>query len=205
VFVAPGNGRVEDLVVRGGATVFPGMQRRLSASAVDDDQTPVDLDPSTVRWSAERGTVTGGLFKAPRYGDRTVLVRAWTWQASGSTRVRVLGALRSLELPTRRLSIPEPTSAPTILTVTGRDAQGYTAPVEATDLDLDYDPAVVKVEPAGDALKITPVAKGGTLITISAGGQTVRLPTTVGVNTSTIYEFDNPDEHLRWITNGTAG
>ena len=205
VFVAPGNGRVDDLVVRGAASVFPGLHRRLSVAAIDDHQTPVELDLSEVRWSTEAGTVAGGLFKAPRSGDKTVRVRARTWRADGYTRVRVLGALRSLELSSRRLSIPEPASAPTILTVTGRDAQGYTAPVEATDLELDYDPAVVKVEPAGDALKITPVATGGTLITVGAGDQTVKLPTTVGVDTTTIYEFDNADEDQRWITNGTAG
>jgi 3',5'-cyclic AMP phosphodiesterase CpdA len=33
----------------------------------------------------------------------------------------------------------------------------------------------------------------------------VKLPTTVGVETQTIYEFDHADEDKRWITNGTAG
>jgi 3',5'-cyclic AMP phosphodiesterase CpdA len=205
VFVAPGNGAVEDLVIGGVPKVFPGLHRTLSVAAIDDHKTPAELDRAAVGWTAEAGSVAGGLFKAPEQGDRTVRVRATTATARADEQVRVLGRLRSLELSTRRLSIPEPTSAPTILTVTGRDGQGYTAPVEAADLELEYDPAVVRIQPAGDALKITPVAQGGTLITIGAGDQSVKLPTTVGVNTTTIYEFDNADEHQRWITNGTSG
>jgi hypothetical protein len=208
VFVTPGNGKVEDLVVTPGsgkAKVFPGLHRTLEATAVDNHQTPVELDRSDVHWTATAGSVAGGLFAAPAAGDQTVRVRATTDTASIDTRVRVLGKLRQLELSSRRLSIPEPTSAPTTLTVTGRDAHGFTAPVEAADLELDYDPAIVKIQPAGDALAVTPVAKGGTLITISVGDQAIKLPTTVGVETTTIYEFDNPDEDKRWVTNGTSG
>ena len=165
VFVSPGNGKRRG-PGRAAATasVFPGLHRTLTVAAIDDHQTPVELDGSDVRWTAEAGTVAGGLFTAPerrrphgaRPGDDGHRRRRPRSSACSAR-------LRSLELSSRRLSIPEPSSAPTILTVTGRDAQGYTAPVEAADLELDYDPAVVKIQPAGDALKITPVAKGGTL------------------------------------------
>jgi hypothetical protein len=205
VFVTPGNGKVEDLVVSGTPAVFPGMHRTLTAAAIDSHQVPVALDGSAVRWTAKAGSVSNGLFAAPDDGDRTVKVRATTATAGADTPVRVLGRLRRLELSSKRLSIPDTAVAPTILTVTGRDAQGYTAPVEAADLDLEYDPAVVRIQPAGERLKITPVAKGGTLVRISAGGETVKLPTTVGVETSVVYEFDNADEDARWVTNGTAG
>ena len=205
VFVAPGNGKVEDLVVAGTPKVFPGLHRTLTAAAVDSHQTPVDLDAAAVRWNAQQGSVSGGLFAAPQDGNQTVRVRATTATAGADTPVRVLGKLRQLELSSKRLSIPDTASAPTILTVTGRDAQGFTAPVEATDLDLVYDRAVVKIQPAGEQLRITPVTKGGTLVQISAGGETVKLPTTVGVETSTVYEFDAADEDKRWTTNGTAG
>ncbi|HTE62633.1 MAG TPA: phosphodiester glycosidase family protein [Solirubrobacteraceae bacterium] len=208
VFVAPGNGKVEDLVVTpgsGDARVFPGMHRTLSVSAIDDHQTPIGLDRGDVKWKAKAGSVDGGVFAAPDDGNRTVRVRTKSGKARTDTDVRVLGRLRTLELSSKRLSIPEPTSAATTLTVLGRDAQGFTAPVEAADLELGYDPAIVKIQPAGDALRISPVANGGTLVTVTAGDQTVKLPVTVGVETTTVYEFDNPDEDKRWITNGTAG
>lgn len=208
VFVTPGNGRAEELVVTPGdgeAKVFPGLHRTLKATALDDHQAPAPLDQSTVHWTAAEGSVAGGVFAAPAEGDRTVRVRATTDSARTDTAVRVLGRLDQLELSSQRLSIPEPTSAPVTLRVTGRDAQGFTAPVEAADLDLSYDAKVVKIQPSGDALRITPVGVGGTLVTISAAGKTVKLPTTVGVNTSTIYEFDHEDEDQRWTTNGTAG
>ena len=208
VFVSPGNGRVEDLVlnpVDGRGRVFPGMHRTVIAAAVDDHQTPVALDEDTVRWQASGGSVRDGVFRAPPSHERDVRVRASSGPAEGTTRILVLGRLQQLELSTSRLSIPEETSAPVTLRVIGRDRHGFAAPVEAADLQLSYDEKVVRIEPSGDALRITPVAAGGTLITISAAGETVKLPTTVGVETKTIYEFDSPDETSRWVTNGTAG
>ncbi len=121
------------------------------------------------------------------------------------TSVRVLGPLHTLELSSKRLSIADVAGPATTLQVTGRDAEGFSASVEAADLGLDYDARIVRIQPSGDALRIIPVGNGGTVITVSAGGQTVKLPVTVGVETTTIYEFDNPDEQQRWVPNGTAG
>jgi hypothetical protein len=206
VFVTKGNGQVEDLVVTPEEPrVFPGLHRTLKASAVDDHQAPVALDRGTVRWSATDGSVEGGAFRAPAGGDRTVTVRSTTDTARTDTKVRVLGTLDGLELSSKRLSIADATGPATTLKVTGRDAQGFTAPVEAADLELDYDEGVVEIRPQGDALRVTPVAKGGTLITISAGGKTVKLPTTVGVETATLDEFEADDEDKRWVVNGTSG
>ncbi|MGX6447004.1 phosphodiester glycosidase family protein, partial [Patulibacter sp. S7RM1-6] len=209
VFVKPGNGQVEDLVVTpaggGEATVFPDMHRAFNAAAVDSNQTPVELERGEVRWSASAGTVDGGALKAPADGDRTVTLRATSSTARTDTKVRVLGKLDQLELSTGRLSIAEATSAPTTLKVTGRDAHGFTAPIEASDLELDFDPKVVKVQPQGDALRVVPVATGATVISVTAGGKTVQLPTTVGVETKTLHEFDAEDEDKLWTVNGTSG
>ena len=207
ILVEPGNGKVEELVVTPGAPaakVFPGLRRSFAAGAVDSNLTPVVLARGDVRWSTDAGTIDNGLLQAPNAPDSALRVRATADSAQEDTRVRVLGKLVSLELSTKRLAFAD-TAKETTLVVTGRDAQGYTAPVESADLDLDYDASVVKISPQGTALKVTPLKKGATLLTVRAGGQTVKLPTTVGVDTTEIYGFDAADENTRWGTNGTSG
>ncbi|WP_210650306.1 phosphodiester glycosidase family protein [Nocardioides sp. SYSU D00065] len=210
VFVAPGTGKAEQLVVTpgtGDAKVFPGLHRTLSAKAVDDHLTPVPLAPGAVRWSTSAGAIDGGLLAAPATAIGPITVRGTTDGAAGQARVRVLGPLRTLELSSNRIAITDPVPANAVqLRVTGRDAAGFTAPVESPDLELDYDRAVVRITPSGTGLKITPVADGGTVLVLRAGGQTAKLPITVGVQTVRPYAFD--DEYAgngRWTTNGTAG
>jgi exopolysaccharide biosynthesis protein len=208
VFVTKGNGRVEELVVTPNgekAKVFPGLHRTLKVAAVDDHQVPVELDRGHVRWSASEGSIDNGAFRAPASAARALTVRATTDTARTDTKVRVLGQLRTLELSSRRLSIPDVASGPVTLKVTGRDAHGFSAPIEAADLDLDYDANVVRVQPQGDALRVTPVSKGGTVVTLRVGGETAKLPTTVGVETRTLHEFDDPAETSAWTPNGTTG
>lgn len=207
VFVAPGNGKVEDLVVtpaKDQARIFPGLSRTFHAKAVDDQLTPVEIARGDVRWSAKGASASGGLLQAPADATGSIELRATTDGAQTDTDVRVLGKLDRLELSRTRLSFPD-TSGSVKLTVTGRDPHGFTAPVEAADLDMDYDRSVIRVVPSGTGLKIIPLADGGTMLTIRAGGKTATLPTTVGVTTTELYKFDHDDEDTRWATNGTGG
>jgi hypothetical protein len=206
VFVEPGSGRVEELIVSpDDARVFPGLHRRLSVRAVDDHLTPAELDEDDVRWSTSGGRIDDdGRLRAPTHHARSVRVRARARRAATTTDVRVLGPLRSLELSSRRLSIPD-TTKPVTLTVTGRDAKGYAAPVDATDLELDYDRSVVRIRPAAGGLEIAPLRTGATVVELRAGGETAKLPVTVGVETVELYRFDHADEAQRWVVNGTAG
>lgn len=207
VFVTRGDGAVRDLVVTPDgedAKVFPGLHRTLTATAVDSHQTPVAIGRGDVRWSADEGSASDGVLRAPADASGSIRVRATTDGAQADTPVRVLGPLRTLELSSERLSFADATKS-TTLRVVGRDAQGFTAPIEATDLELDYDRRVVKITPSGSALKVAAVADGGTVITVKAGGQQAKLPTSVGVSTDHVYTFDAADEASRWTTNGTSG
>jgi exopolysaccharide biosynthesis protein len=207
VFVAPGNGRVEDLVVSPDgdeARVFPGLHRRFTARAVDDHLTPVAIDADDVRWDSDGGSIEDGVLRAPGRPDSSVRVTARAGRARTRTRVRVLGRLHALELPSRRLSLPD-LSATTTLAVTGRDREGYAARVEPADLDLDYDDSVIAIRRVAGGIEVTPRRTGATLVEIRAAGQTVALPVTVGVETVELYRFDHADEAQRWVVNGTAG
>lgn len=210
VFVAPGTGRAEELVVTPGAEdakVFPGLHRTLTAKAVDDHLTPVALARGDVRWSTSAGTIDSGLLAAPRNASGTITVRGTADGAAGSTRVRVLGELDALETSTARVSITDPVAANAVqVRVTGRDAQGFTAPVEMADLDLEYDARVIRVQPSGTGLRITPLTDGGTVLVARAQGRTVKLPITVGVQTVRPYAFDDEAAATgRWTLNGSTG
>jgi exopolysaccharide biosynthesis protein/3',5'-cyclic AMP phosphodiesterase CpdA len=217
LFVAPGDGQVHDLVVQGAdqndagddqPRVFPGLHRTLTAKAVDDHQTPVRIARGDVRWSAiGGGQVDNGQLAAPADATGTITVRATTDTAQQDAKVRVLHPLDRLELSSARLSFAGTgEDEAQTLTVTGRDDQGYTAPVEAEDLDLDYDRSVVKIQPSGAALKVVPLKAGGTVLTVKAGGRTEQLAISVGVQTVDAYDFGSEKgvENKRWKFTGTA-
>lgn len=208
VFVAPGNGKVDDIVVTpgdGDAKVFPGLSRTLTAKGIDNHDTPVPLARGDVRWSTDEGTVDGGLLRAPQNAEGTIKVRSTTDEAQTDTKVRVLGKLARLELSSERLSITEPTAANAVtVRVTGRDGQGFTSPIEAADLDLEYDKSVLRVTPTGTALKVTPIGNGGTVMQVKVAGETAKLPISVGVQTHQAYDFQDEGVVARWTNNGTA-
>ncbi|MFD3457945.1 phosphodiester glycosidase family protein, partial [Streptomyces sp. NPDC058691] len=212
VFVIKGDGELNQLLVKpapgqtaadGDVKVFPGLHRVLSAVGVDNHQTPVAVDPQSVQWSAREATVEGGTLTAPQaHGPVTVDATAGGVQGHGT--VSVLGPLTSVEPSSQLLSIAAPTSDDaTTVSVTGRDGEGYTAPIDPQDLSLDYDHDVVDVKSVGGKLRITPLANASTILKISVGGVSAQLPITIGVQTKTVYDFDD-DVLARWRNNSTA-
>ncbi|RKQ91392.1 3',5'-cyclic AMP phosphodiesterase CpdA [Solirubrobacter pauli] len=200
VFVTPGSGQVDELIVTPEAPrVFPGLHRTLKVKGVDDHDTPVA--PGTVTWT---GADAGGRVAAPADATGTLTATAKSGTVSEEAKVRVLGKLRTLELSSARLAFADadPSAART-LRVEGRDRQGYTAPIELADLDLSYDTSLLEVEQSGELLKLTPIKAGGTTLVFKAAGEQVKLPVTIGVVTQTAYTFDHADETTRWSTNGT--
>jgi|GEM_PF-734893 len=210
VFVAPGSGKPEELVVTPDEPrIFPGLHRTLDVKAVDGNAVAVPIARGDVRWTAKGGSVSGGLVAAPADAKGTITVRSTIDDALTETKVRVLGRLRSLELSSDRLSIPETTSDPVTLRVTGRDAHGYAAPVEASDLDLEYDARVVRIAPGGTGLRVIPKGNGGTVLTVKVAGEEAKLSITVGVETKHVHDFQQQDvgdpPKPMWKTSGTAG
>lgn len=213
VFVAKGDGKLHQLLVRpapgsaaadGGVKVFPGLRRALVAAGVDSHRTPVTVGAASVHWSARGASVKGGTLTAPAKAHGTITVDARAGAEKARQKVTVLGAVDAVELSSARLSMADatPDDAATV-SVTGRDGQGYTAPIDPRDLSLDYDHKVVDVRPVNGKLKITPLTAASTLLTVSVGGRSVQLPITIGVETKTVYDFDD-DVLARWTNNSTA-
>ncbi|MEV4299734.1 phosphodiester glycosidase family protein [Microbispora rosea] len=213
VFVAKGDGKLHQLLIKpapgaasadGGVKVFPGLHRALIAQGVDDHQTPVTVDPASVRWSGSGASVTDGVLAAPDKQRDQINVKAKVGGEVAHEKVTVLGPVTGVELSSQRLAIADATpAAAATVSVTGRDDQGYTAPIDPQDLSLDYDHSVVDIRPVDGTLKITPLTDAGTILTISVAGRSVQLPITIGVQTQTVYDF-NDDVLARWRNNSTA-
>ncbi|HEY4277566.1 MAG TPA: phosphodiester glycosidase family protein [Conexibacter sp.] len=214
VFSDPGDGTIHRLIVNAngddptttgvGARVFPGLHRTLTVKAEDNQDAPVAVQPSAVRWSTDTGAIDNGQLAAPANATGTIDVHATTDTASQETSVRVLRPLHSLELSAPRLSFSTATaSAAQTLAVTGRDDQGYATPIELEDMQLGYDHSLIEVTPDPRGLKITPLAAGGTDLTVRVGGQTEVTAVSVGVQTQDVYDFDDNGAGTRWRANGT--
>ncbi|WP_433379047.1 phosphodiester glycosidase family protein [Actinoplanes sp. CA-142083] len=203
VFVSPGDGKLHDLLIdsAAGDKVFPGLHRPLVAKGVDNHQTPVAVNQKSVRWHAVGGSIKDGVVRA---GSKKIFVTASEGHEIAAKRIEVLGALDQVELSAERLSIADATAdqAATV-SVTGRDNQGYTAPIDPSDLKLTYDHSVVEVQSVGGNLKVVPLKAAGTILTVTVAGKSVQLPITIGVQNVTAYEFSD-DVLARWRNNSTA-
>jgi exopolysaccharide biosynthesis protein len=213
VFVTKGDGELHRLLITpapgatsadGGVKVFPGLHRALVAQGVDDHETPVTVDPASVRWSGSGATVTGGVLTAPPEPRTQINVKAQVGKHQAREHITVLGRLADVAPSSRSLRFADATPADdTTLSVRGRDDQGYTAPIDPSDLSLDYDHGVVSIQPVDGQLKIAPLTDAATILTITVAGRSVRVPITVGTQTSTVYTFDD-DVLNRWHNNSTA-
>ncbi len=199
VFVKPGDGKAEQLVLPDGARIFPGLHTTLTAKAVDDDEAPVD---AAVTWSG----APGGVVHAPSDATGDITVSASAGSAHADTKVRVLHPLRTLELSSNRLSFADATpDLAQTLKVNGRDDQGYAAPIELQDMTLGYDHDVLKIEQtAAGQLKVTPLKAGGTTLDVKVADQDEQVAVTIGVVTQNVYRFNHADEVARWNVNGTS-
>lgn len=212
VFVEPGDGAVHHMFVVPGPhdgsaeeslRVFPGTHLDLNAQATDDHQAPVKLAEGAVKWTASSGTITNGLLAAPAKAKGTITVGATSGGVTTEVPVRVLDPVRNIELSTERISISEAKSEDAVsVTVTGKDDQGWKAPVEYSDLKLTYNHEVVELSPEGGKLKITPLKVGGTTVLIEVNGVKAELPISVGVETLVPYTFAG--KAANWGDNSTA-
>ena len=97
-----------------------------------------------------------------------------------------------------------PDDAQTV-TVTGRDAQRFSAPIEVEDMTLDYDHSMIQVDQSSPGtLEITPLQSGSTTLDVKVGDLDQPVAIGIGVVQQTVYTFNHADEVSRWNVNGTA-
>ncbi|GAB2986881.1 phosphodiester glycosidase family protein [Saccharothrix stipae] len=171
--------------------VFPGLTRRLVADGHDETYGPARDDAH--RWRTARADVgrvdPDGVFHAHRPG--TTKAVAHRGGVTGEVELTVLGALAGLSATTSRLSLPE-VGGTSALGVVGRDAEGFTAPVEPADVVLHYDRSVIDVVPGADgSLLVTALRPGATTVEARVGAHVVRVPVTVGLEERLLAGFDD--------------
>ena len=138
------------------------MHRSLVARAIDNTETPVPLAEGAVTWKLEQGSIENGVLAAPQNADGPIAVEAADGSVHTSTQVRVLNPVKKLELSTEKLSIAEPIAADAVVvSVTGRDDEGYSAAIEPEDLNLEDDHSVVEITPRGRQAEDHPTDQRG--------------------------------------------
>lgn len=209
LFAAAGSGQVHAYDVRAvvptgdapasdALRVFPGLHRTLVGKGYDETRAAVDTAPA--EWTTTDAAVADvsraddgtGVVAGGEPGTATV--RAATpaddGVATGTADVTVLGE------PVR-LSVPEPVvtladaEATASLTVVGHDADGFSAPVEARDVEVAGGQGVAALEPAADgSFTVSALAgSGAATFTLTAGDLSVDVAVAVSLDEKVVADF----------------
>ncbi|NNJ07034.1 multidrug transporter [Streptomyces sp. PKU-MA01144] len=179
--------------VRGGhpERVFPGLTRRLTAAGYDETYGPAEGAP---HWYA-RNPLAGragpdGVFTARHSGSTDVIARRGS--ARGVIRLTVLGELDRIRPSVRRVGLAD-AQASGRFGVLGLDAHGTSAPVEPSDVRLDYDRSLFDIAPDAEGFTVRartaePVAGR---VTATVAGRSTVVAVTVGLAAHQVASFDD--------------
>ncbi|MEU4361615.1 phosphodiester glycosidase family protein [Promicromonospora sp. NPDC023987] len=208
LFVPAGSGRVAAFDVRttvpaaDADRVFPSLHRTLVGKGYDDAMGPVDAGPSS--WRTRNGSVASvrdGVVTGRKPGSTVVTAASLgrSGLATGTTEIEVLGELvrTGVETPVIALDDAEAT-APLVLT--GYDARGFAAPIEARDVTVSVaEPAetpVAELVPVADgSFEVRALAPvGGTTFELSVAGPdgedlTTEVAVTVSLEEDVVADF----------------
>lgn len=172
--------------------VFTGFQRTLIGRGYDETRSPVKQDPTS--WSSgdrRTATVKDGIVLGQEQG--TVNVRAGRGVAVGATKVQVLGRPTQLTVDHSVVNLERKGSSK-LLSITGRDSQGFTAPVEPADLKVDNpNPGAFSVErtPDGQFLVTATGDEGTGTVTFRNGNLTAEVAVAVPLEVRLIDDFSD--------------
>ncbi|MDH2425844.1 phosphodiester glycosidase family protein [Sphaerisporangium sp. TRM90804] len=211
LFAARGSGRLKGFWVetaadpaaapgvgptRGGRPdrVFTGLTRKLVARGYDETYGPAEGAP---RWhsTGPAGTVDeAGVFRGRVAGD--VTVKASRGTARGEIKLTVLDRLTRLGATADRVTIASP-EATGRFGVVGFDRDGFTAPVEPSDVKLTYDTSAFAIAagPDGDFVVTPRKSYGSALVTAEVAGVRTAVPVSVGLESRTVAGFE---DGARW-------
>lgn len=184
LFSAPGSGHLNGLRLSNADPVFTGLHRTLSATGYDETYGPADT--GRLHWSgADRdGVVTGG---SP--GAKTVTVSARGVHAQ--EKVSVLPALNRITVPQGEVDVVA--GQPGTFSVTGYDATGESAPIDPSDVCLEYDHALVDIRPtANGTFSVRPRTSAGTgVVTVHVGDRVTTVGVAIGLVAKQVTGFED--------------
>ncbi|MFF3439815.1 phosphodiester glycosidase family protein [Streptosporangium sp. NPDC002721] len=182
--------------------VFLGLTRTVTATPHDEVYGPVRGEPA-VRWTATHGDAKNGVFRAKLPGTATVT--AFSGSKHGSTKIEVLGPAVRLDATNPSVNVANATATASF-GIVGYDRHGNSAPIEPSDLRLEYDETLLKVTPgaAGGFTVAAARESGAGLITVRAGELTTVVAVTVGVEKKVLADFDDAAKWTAGSARGTA-
>ncbi|WP_369068600.1 phosphodiester glycosidase family protein [Kineococcus terrestris] len=208
--------------------LFPGLAREVRALALDASGAPAGA-PAPVWTSSDPGTAAVAPGPAGPAGPvgpvgpvagtaalrggapGTARVRASLQEVGGEREVLVLGRLAGLSLITDAADgsgaevpvLPAAGDSADVV-VLGRDAEGRAAPVDAREVAVRTDPAVLRAEALPDGrLRLSAVAvpaAGGTRVGLAAAGVSASAGVSVGLRA---VRVDDLADAGRWSAAGT--
>ncbi|GAA3202478.1 phosphodiester glycosidase family protein [Nonomuraea helvata] len=170
--------------------VFPGLTRRLTAAGYDETYGPAAGTPSWRANPAVHGVIRDGKFHALVPGQTTVT--ASRGGAKGTIDLTVLQPLERLGTTADRLGLAGADGVATF-GVVGYDRNGNSAPIEPSDVTLDYDKSMFEVTPAEQgyfSVKAKKAPASG-LITAKVGRTSTAVPVTVGFEEKPVADFED--------------
>lgn len=195
---AAGSGRLDGFRVGPAAEgpqskrVLSGLTRTMRAAGYDEVGAPV---PARPRWSTSQddaGDMHGPVFHARNPGRTEV--KAKQSGAAGKVDLHVLGPLERLDTSKGQIRLPEK-GATGRFQVLGYDSDGFETWVEPADVQLEYDPEVLRIVPGDDGFKVTPLAEVGTTVTAKVGGHETHFGVSAG---SQPHRLSPMDEVTGW-------
>ncbi|MBM7791125.1 phosphodiester glycosidase family protein [Tenggerimyces flavus] len=182
--------------------VFRGLSRSLTATPYDEVYGPVTRSVP-ISWSASRGSVKNGIFRASYEGPTTITARSGS--ARGTLSLDVLGPVARLAPTAQTVNVPTINASGTF-GIVGFDAFGTSAPIDPSDIRLEYDHAVFEVTPAADGrFTVTPRKESGAgLVTARVGSRSTQLAVSVGVEKQMLATFDDADKWTVGVARATA-
>ena len=199
LYVPDGSGRVDAYDVRttvpaaDAGRVFPGLHRTLVAKGYDEVMAPVDAAPAAWRTGdASVARVRDGVVTGVRPGTTRVTASrsAPRGQATGTVDIEVLGPLvrTAVASPVVTLAHADATAP---LALTGYDALGYSAPVEARDVEVTGGDGVAELVPAADgSFTVRAVAESGAAsFELRVGDLVTEVAVAVGLDQQVVADF----------------
>ncbi|MEH7380184.1 phosphodiester glycosidase family protein [Bacillus sp. JJ1533] len=171
--------------------VFPGLTRTFIGLGHDENYSPVSV--GEIQWKALPADVGNfeddGIFRAKKSGN--AIAQAQVKSSKGSMEITVLGKLDRIEASDARLSLE--LGKQSSFSVNGYDKDGYSAPIEARDVSLDYNETVISImENVDGSYTVVPKKDGeSALITITVDDKVTYLPVTIGLASENVDDFEN--------------
>lgn len=174
----------------GADAVFPRLGRTVAGTGLDDNLAGVPVDGE---FTADSGLAVEAIDRATaRVVGGTSGTGTVGFTAEGknaTTQLRVLGELQRVRPSSTIVALPDPGQTARV-TLSGLDADGFTAPLETADVRVEAGDAVTVTPDGNDAFLITPNSDSGSAtVTFTAEGRSVDVAVTIGFRSESVADF----------------